>query len=192
MARRAAPTFGEPLAAKVPEITVMFWVIKILTTASGEATSDYPALHNKVIGGAIEIALILVNLVLQFRVRRDLAPQYWFLAFAIAASGTGISDTMHLTFDLPYAVTTLFWAVVIPAIFWFWQHNERTLSIHSIVTRRRELSYWATIFATFALGDFTATALHLGYLGSGIVFAVLITLAGFAWAAPWPNEVVAF
>jgi uncharacterized membrane-anchored protein len=196
IAKHARRTFGEPLAAKVPEITALFWVIKILTTAGGEATSDYLSLHNKVVGGAIEMAVFAVALVLQFRVRRYAAPAYWFLAFAIAIGGTGVADTMHLTIGLPYSVTTVFWALVLAVIFWYWHKSEGTLSIHSIVTRRRELDYWATIFATFALGtalgDYTAVALHLGYLASGILFAVLITLPGVAWRYFGLNPITAF
>jgi uncharacterized membrane-anchored protein len=196
MAKHASRLFDEPLAAKVPEITTLFWAIKILTTAGGEATSDYLSLHNKVVGGAIEIVVFLVALALQFRIRRYFALTYWFLAFSIAIAGTGVSDTMHLTIGLPYWLTTLFWAVVLALIFWYWQRSEGTLSIHSIVTRRRELDYWATVFATFALGtalgDFTATALHMGYLASGILFAVLITLPGLAWRFVGLNEIAAF
>jgi uncharacterized membrane-anchored protein len=188
MARHAARFFDEPLAAKVPEITALFWVIKILTTAGGEATSDYLSLHNKVVGGAIEIVVFLIALTLQFRVRRYIAPYYWFLAYAIAIAGTGVADTMHLTIGLPYSVTTVFWALVLALVFWYWQRSEGTLSIHSIVTQRREIDYWATVFATFALGtalgDFTATALHLGYLTSGVAFAVLITLPGSSGGSP--------
>ena len=182
MARHAARFFDEPKAAKVPEITPLFWAIKILTTAGGEATSDYLSLHNKVIGGAIEIAVFALAMTLQFRVRRYYAVYYWFLAYSIAIAGTGVADTMHLTIGLPYSVTTVFWAVVLGAIFWYWQRTEGTLSIHSILTRRREFDYWATVFATFALGtalgDFTARALYLGYLASGIAFAAFITLPG--------------
>jgi len=196
MAKHRAPAFAEPLAAKVPEITALFWAIKILTTAGGEATSDYLALHNKVVGGALEIAVLALALYLQFRVRRYSAPQYWFLAYAIATAGTGIADTMHLTFGLAYSVTTAFWAVVLALVFWYWQRSEGTLSIHSILTRRRELDYWATVFATFALGtalgDFTAVVLHLGYLGSGILFAVLITLPWIAWRHFRANDIAAF
>lgn len=196
MARHASRFFADPYAAKVPEITALFWVIKILTTAGGEATSDYLSLHNKVVGGAIEIAIFLIALTLQFRVRRYIAPYYWFLAYAIAIAGTGVADTMHLKIGLPYSVTTVFWAVVLGLIFWFWQRSEGTLSIHSIVTQRREIDYWATVFATFALGtalgDFTATALHLGYLASGVLFAVLITLPWFFWKFARLNEIAAF
>jgi len=188
-------SFPEPLAAKVPEITLLFWVIKILTTAGGEAASDYLA-HRVALGAAVELLLFVVALGLQFRTRRYAAPAYWFFAYAIAISGTGVSDTMHLTFGIPYAGTTAFWAVVLAAVFWIWHRREGTLSIHSIVTRRREVFYWATVFATFALGtalgDFTATALHLGYLASGITFAVIIMIPAVGWRFFGLNEVVAF
>jgi uncharacterized membrane-anchored protein len=141
MAKHAARYFDEPLAAKVPEITSLFWVIKILTTAGGEATSDHLSLHNKVVGGAIEIVIFAVALLLQFRIRRYVALLYWFLAYSIAIAGTGVADTMHLTIGLPYTVTTLFWAIVLALIFWYWQRSEGTLSIRSSVTQRRELDY---------------------------------------------------
>jgi uncharacterized membrane-anchored protein len=107
-----------------------------------------------------------------------------------------VADTMHLTIGLPYSVTTAFWALVLGIVFWYWQRSEGTLSIHSIVTQRREIDYWATVFATFALGtalgDYTATALHLGYLASGVAFAVLITLPGFFWKFARLNDIAAF
>lgn len=195
-----APTidryFPEPLAAKVPDVTLVFWVIKILTTAAGEAASDYLSLHNHIVGGAVEIALVAVALVIQLRVPRYAAPAYWFLALAIAVAGTGLSDTMHLTLGIPYLGTTVFWAVVLAGIFWLWDRSEHTLSIHSIVTRRRETFYWATVFATFALGtalgDFTANALGFGYLASGIAFAVIILIPAVAWRFFGLNEVLAF
>jgi uncharacterized membrane-anchored protein len=188
--------FGEPVAAKVPEIVVLFWVIKILTTAGGEVTSDYLKTFGNVGGGGIEIGLFVIGLVLQFRTRRYRAFAYWFLAYAIAIFGTGVSDFLHLDVGIPYAGTTLLWAVVLIAIFWLWHHNEGTLSIHSITTRRRESYYWATVFATFALGtalgDFTATALGLGYLGSGILFGVVILIPALARWRLGLNEVAAF
>ena len=165
-----------PVAAKVPEITLLFWVIKLLTTAGGEATSDYLALGSHLVGGVVEVGLLVIGLAWQFSTRRYTAAAYWFLAYAIAIFGTGVSDTLHLTFGIPYAGTTILWAVVLAVVFWFWHRSEGTLSIHSITTRRRECFYWATVFATFALGtalgDFTATTLGLGYLASVFLFAV--------------------
>ncbi len=118
------------------------------------------------------------------------------MAYAIAVFGTGASDFLHLDVGIPYAGTTLLWAVVLVGIFWWWHRNEGTLSIHSITTRRRELYYWATVFATFALGtalgDYTATALGLGFLASGALFAGVILLPALAWWRFGLNEVVAF
>jgi uncharacterized membrane-anchored protein len=190
--------FAEPVAAKVPEITLLFWVIKILTTAGGEATSDYLALDlgSRLIAGCIEAGIFVVALVWQFRTRRYTAAAYWLLAYAIAIFGTGVSDALHLFVGIPYAGTTALWAVVLAAIFWLWYRSERTLSIHSIYTQRREIYYWAVVFATFALGtalgDFTATALHLGYLASGIMFTLIILIPALAWSRFGLNPVVAF
>ena len=117
----------QPFAAKVPEITVMFWVIKILTTAAGEAISDYLSTGNKAVGALVEIAVFVAALIAQFSTRRYFAPAYWFLALAIAVAGTGVSDTMHLTFGIPYAGTTLFWAIVLAAVFFLWDRSEHTL-----------------------------------------------------------------
>jgi uncharacterized membrane-anchored protein len=190
--------FPEPIAVKVPEIAFLFWVIKILTTAGGEATSDYLALDlgSRLIAGCIEAGIFVVALVWQFRTRRYTAAAYWALAYAIAIFGTGVADAMHLFIGIPYAGTTAFWAVVLAIIFWRWYQSERTLSIHSIYTQRREVYYWAVVFATFALGtalgDFTATALHLGYLASGILFFVVILIPAVAWKFFGLNSVVAF
>jgi uncharacterized membrane-anchored protein len=184
------------MAAKVPEITWLFWVIKILTTCGGEAVSDYLAQGNRLAGGAVEGIVMVMALVWQFRTRRYTAAAYWFLAYAIAIFGTGVSDALHLFAGIPYAGTTLGWAVVLALIFWRWDRSEGTLSIHSIVTRRREMYYWAVVFATFALGtalgDFTATVLGLGYLASGIMFGLIILIPAVAWSRFGLNAVAAF
>ena len=186
----------EPLAAKVPEITFLFWVVKILTTCGGEAVSDYLALGNRMVGGVVETGMMAVALVWQFRTRRYTAAAYWFLAYAIAIFGTGVSDALHLFVGIPYAGTTLLWAVVLALVFWLWYRSEGTLSIHSIVTRRRETYYWAVVFATFALGtalgDFTASVLGLGYLASGIMFFLIILIPAVAWWRFGLNAVAAF
>jgi uncharacterized membrane-anchored protein len=188
--------FPAPVAPKVPEIIFIFWVVKILTTAGGEATSDYLKTWGNIKGGGTEVGLFVVGLVIQFATRRYRAFAYWFLAYAIAIFGTGVSDFLHLDVKIPYAGTTLLWAVILMAIFWTWHHNEGTLSIHSITTQRREAYYWATVFATFALGtalgDFTATSLNLGYLASGILFGVVILIPALAWWKFSLNAVAAF
>ena len=190
--------FPEPVAAKVPEIIFLFWVIKVLTTAGGEATSDYLALDlgSRLVAGCIEAGIFLVALVWQFRTRRYVAAAYWLLAYAIAIFGTGVADAMHLFIGIPYSGTTFLWAVVLALVFWLWYRSERTLSIHSIYTQRREVFYWAVVFATFAegtaLGDWTAVSLHLGYLASGIMFFLLILIPAVGWWRFGLNSVVAF
>lgn len=191
-----------PAAAKVPEVIALFWVVKILTTAGGEAMSDFLKRFGNVKGGGVEVLLFLAGLVLQFGTRRYRALAYWLLAFAIATFGTGVSDFLHLDVGISYGGTTLLWAIVLGGVFSLWHRSEGTLSIHSITTQRREAFYWATVFATFALGtalgDFTATSLNLGYLPSGILFTVVILLPALAWwrfrlgavAAFWMSYVV--
>jgi uncharacterized membrane-anchored protein len=185
-----------PVAAKVPEVILVFWVVKILTTAGGEATSDYLKTYGNFAGGGLEVLVIVLGLLLQFGTRRYRAFAYWSLAFAIAITGTGVADFLHLDAHIPYAGTTLLWAVVLGVIFWVWQRSEGTLSIHSITTQRREAYYWATVFATFALGtalgDLTAISLNLGYLDSGILFAIVILIPALARWQLGLNGIAAF
>src|ERR1700685_1288827 len=133
--------FPAPVAAKVPEVIALFWVVKILTTAGGEATSDFLKTWGNIGGGGTEVALFVVGLLLQFGTQRYRAFAYWFLALAIAIAGTGISAFLHLDVHIPYAGTTILWAVVLAAVFWVWYRSEGTLSIHSVTTQRREAFY---------------------------------------------------
>ena len=163
-------------ASKVPyRITVFFWIIKILTTAMGEAFADFMALrYSPVLAGVVGTALFVVAMVLQFRARRYQAWIYWFAVAMVAVFGTLAADGMHIKLGVPYALSSAFFAVCLVVVFVAWYLTEGTLSIHSICTRRRELFYWATVLATFALGtavgDLTATTLHLGFLASGLMF----------------------
>ena len=188
--------FPAPVAVKVPEIIVLFWVVKILTTAGGEVTSDYLKKYGNFGGGGTEVALFAIALGLQFATRRYRAFAYWSLAYAIAIAGTGLADFMHLDMHIPYAGTSILWAVVLGAVFWIWYRTEGTLSIHSITTQRREAFYWAVVFATFALGtalgDFTAASLGMGFLASGICFLAVFLLPALAWWRLGLNSVAAF
>ncbi len=189
--------FPAPVAAKVPEVIFLFWVVKILTTAGGEATSDYLKKYGNFKGGGMfEVALFLAGLVLQFATRRYSAFAYWFFAYAIAVIGTGVSDFLHLDVGIPYAGTTLLWLAVLILIFLVWYRREGTLSIHSITSQRREAFYWATVFATFALGtalgDYTATSLNLGYLDSAVLFTVVIFIPALAHWRFGLNGIAAF
>jgi uncharacterized membrane-anchored protein len=193
---RSSARFREPLAAKVPEITALFWIIKILTTGMGEATSDYLAQGNLVVAGVAGFAGFAVALWLQFRVRRYIAVVYWFAVAMVAVFGTMAADGLHVGLGIPYVVTTLFYAAVLAVIFFLWHRSEGTLSIHSITTRRRETYYWLTVLATFALGtatgDLTATTLHLGFLASGLLFIGLILIPALAWWRFGLNPIAAF
>ena len=182
---------------KVPEITVFFWVIKILTTAMGEATSDFSV---KTIDPVIAVCLgfiaFVVAMALQLRADRYKAPIYWFAVVMVAVFGTMCADVLHVRFGVQYTVSTTGFAIVLAAVFISWGKVEHTLSIHSIDTLRRELFYWAAVLSTFAmgtaLGDMTATDLHLGYFSSAILFTVLFAIPGLAYRFAGINGVLAF
>ncbi|GCE23047.1 COG4705 family protein [Dictyobacter kobayashii] len=182
---------------KVPEITVFFWIIKLLTTAMGEVTSDYLAHQlDPIIAVALGGIGLLVALILQFAVRRYVPWIYWLAVVMVAIFGTMAADVLHVGFGVPYLVSTTLFLVALVVIFLLWYLTEKTLSIHSIYTRRRELFYWATVMATFALGtaagDMTASTFNLGYLASGVLFAVLIAIPALAYWLFGLNEIVAF
>jgi uncharacterized membrane-anchored protein len=185
------------LANKVPALTAFFWITKVLTTGMGETTSDWLA-HR--IGPVPAVGLgacgLAGALVLQFAVRRYVAWIYWLAVLMVSVFGTMAADVLHVGLGIPYVVSTVFFAVALAAVFGVWYAVERTLSVHAITGRRREFFYWATVLTTFALGtaagDLTATTLKLGYLASGVLFAVVIAVpaVGYRWLR-W-NGVFAF
>ncbi|HTC58887.1 MAG TPA: hypothetical protein VK691_02090 [Solirubrobacteraceae bacterium] len=185
-----------PVAAKVPEITIVFWIIKVLTTGMGESMSDFMGQHSVPIAGAVGILGLAFALWLQMRTPEYRAPVYWFAVMMVAVFGTMAADGVHDGASIPYAVTTPIFAAVVGAVFFFWQRSEGTLSIHSITTRRREGYYWAAVLATFALGtaagDLTATSLNFGFLGSAVLFGVLIAIPALAWWRGKLNPIAAF
>jgi uncharacterized membrane-anchored protein len=186
----------EPLAAKVPEITALFWVIKVLTTGMGEAASDYLGTVSLALAGVVGVLGFLGALWLQFRTRRYVPVVYWLAVAMVAVFGTMAADALHVALDVPYLFSTAFYAVALAVVFALWRRSEGTLSIHSIVTRRRELWYWLTVLLTFALGtaagDLTADTLRLGFFGSAVLFAVAIAVPALAWWRFRLNPVVAF
>ncbi|MFJ9561387.1 hypothetical protein ACIRQQ_15280 [Streptomyces fuscichromogenes] len=184
------------MANKVPEVTVYFWIIKVLTTGMGETASDLLA---RLLGpipavglGALALAAALA---VQFAVRRYIAWVYWTAVVMVSVFGTMAADVLHVGLGVPYLLSTPFFLVVLTAVFALWYAVERTLSIHGIRTRRRETFYWAAVLATFALGtaagDLTATA-GLGYLGSVVLFAVAICVPAVAHRAGALSAVPAF
>jgi uncharacterized membrane-anchored protein len=174
-----------PLAAKVPEITAAFWCLKVLTTGMGEAASDFLGTTNLALGGIVGVGGFLLAMRRQLRAPRYDAWTYWTAVAMVAVFGTIVADVLHVVTDLSYWVTSAFYAVVVAVLFAAWYRVEGTLSIHSITTARRELLYWATVLATFALGtavgDLTGLTLHLGFLASGLLFTVAIALPLVAW-----------
>jgi len=184
-------------AVKVPEIIALFWVVKVLTTAFGESVSDY-SVHQfdpvlAVIAGFVVFA---ASLALQLSLRRYIAWAYWLCVAMVAVFGTMAADVTHVKFKVPYAASTTAFAIVLAIVFVAWDRVERTLSIHTVDTLRRELFYWATVTATFALGtasgDMVAITLHLGYFWAGILFLGLICIPAIAWRAFGLNAIVAF
>jgi uncharacterized membrane-anchored protein len=194
--RKRPPGQSHPLAAKVPEITVLFWVIKVLSTGMGESMSDFLGQNSVPLAAAVGVFGLWYALRRQLRTPEYRAPVYWFAVMMVAVFGTMVADGIHDGASIPYSVTTPFFAAVVAAIFFAWHRSEGTLSIHSIVTRRRERYYWAAVLATFALGtaagDLTAIQLKLGFLDSVIVFGVVIAIPGIAWSLGKLNPITAF
>jgi len=183
--------------SKVPEITVYFWIVKLLTTAVGESASDYLVFHiNPYVAVSFGGVGLAVALTLQFLVRRYVAWIYWLAVIMVAIFGTMAADVTHVVLGIPYAVSTAFFALALACVFIVWYASERTLSIHSINTIRRELFYWATIMVTFALGtaagDLTASTLHLGYFSSAWLFLALFALPALGYWIFHLNPVFAF
>jgi uncharacterized membrane-anchored protein len=194
--KRSSPDRLEPLAAKVPEITLLFWVIKVLTTGMGEAMSDFLGQKSIPIGGAIGVFGFAYAMRLQLRQREYRAPVYWFAVVMVAIFGTMVADVLKDGTGVSYAVTTPIFAALTAYVFYRWYHSEGTLSIHSITTRRREQFYWCAVLATFALGtaagDLTAISLNLGFFASIVLFGVVMAVPALLWWRGKLNPIVAF
>jgi uncharacterized membrane-anchored protein len=183
--------------SKVPEVTAYFWIVKALTTAMGESTSDF-LVHALV----PEIAVVLgglafcVALYLQFVKDRYVPWAYWLAVAMVGVFGTMAADVLHVGFGVPYIASTIFYAAVLALVFRTWYRVEGTLSIHSITTPRRELFYWAAVLVTFALGtaagDLTAVTLGLGFFGSILLFAAIIAVPALGYFRLGWNPIFAF
>jgi uncharacterized membrane-anchored protein len=189
----------QELLMKVPEITIIFWIAKLSTTAFGEAFSDY-IFFNDYIGQhpamLLGLAFLILCLILQFSTKRYVPWVYWLAVTAVSIFGTMSADFLNKDLGMPLYASTLMLLGFQAAIFTAWYLTEKTLDVHSIYTRRRELFYWLTVLCTFGLGtaagDFTAVTLGLGTLASTFVFlgVILIPAAGYKWLKL--NEVLAF
>jgi uncharacterized membrane-anchored protein len=186
----------KPLLVKVPEITLIFWVLKLLTTGMGEAMSDFLGQQSVPLAGAIGFFGLVLALRLQLRQPTYRPAYYWFAVMMVAVFGTMAADAIHDGTGLGYSVTTPAFALVVATIFVLWYRSEGTLSIHSIDTRRREYFYWAAVLGTFALGtaagDLTAYQLNLGLWPSVVLFAVIIAIPAIGWWRGVMNPIFAF
>lgn len=188
---------AQRVLTKVPEITIFFWITKVLTTGMGEVFSDYLVNHiNPIIAVALGGIGLVGSLVLQFSIRRYVAWIYWLVVVMVSIFGTMAADVVHIVLGIPYIASTTFFTVVLAAIFITWYAYEKTLSIHSIFTIRREAFYWITVLGTFALGtaagDMTASTMHLGYFSSGLLFAVMLAIPALGYWLFRKNEIIAF
>ncbi|GAA2073644.1 membrane protein [Pseudolysinimonas kribbensis] len=179
---------------RVPQLTLLFWVVKLLSTGVGETTSDYfVKTLDPVPVVLVAAVLFAICFVIQFTARRYVPWRYWLFVCMVAVFGTMVADVTHIVIGVPYLLSTIAFAAVLVVIFIVWRITEGTVSVHSVTTGRRELFYWATVLATFALGtavgDLTATTFTLGYLGSGIVFAILIAMPGIAYRFHLPATI---
>ncbi|KYH43439.1 hypothetical protein [Branchiibius sp. NY16-3462-2] len=166
---------------KVPPIDGDFWVLKLLTTAGGEALSDYLAGRSVVLAGVVGLALLGLGAAVQLRARSYQPVPYWLFAAAIAVFGTMLADGMHVVAGIPYPVTSTLYAVALAVVFLLWHRATGSIDIHTVTAGRPELYYWCAVGAAFALGtalgDFAAFSLGLGYLASALLFGVLFAAA---------------
>jgi uncharacterized membrane-anchored protein len=187
------------MLSKVPQVTVFFWIIKVLCTTVGETFSDFLSVNlglgltaTTVIMG---IALLIV-LFLQFRETKYVPGIYWLTVVLISVFGTLVTDNLTDGMGVPLETSTIVFTVLLGLTFLIWYLSEKTLSIHSIFTRKREAFYWLTILFTFALGtavgDLYSEQLGLGYLFTGIAVAVIIACTFLAWKLLKLDEVLSF
>lgn len=183
---------------KVPEVTLSFWIIKLLSTTVGETGADYLAVGaglGKTLTISLMAALLVISLIVQLR-SRDFVPWvYWLTVVLVSVVGTQITDILTDGLGVSLYLSTEVFAIVLAMIFAIWYRTERTLSIQKIFTRRRELFYWAAILCTFALGtaagDLATEALGLGFRLGVLVFSGLIAATLLAWRGG-ANPVLAF
>ncbi len=173
---------------KVPEITLYFWIIKILCTTVGETFADYlnTNLNLGLTGTSVVMGIFLIIvLIFQFKSRKYIPSIYWLAVVLISVVGTLITDNLTDNFGVSLVTTTVIFAIALAITFFIWYAKEKTLSIHSIFTTKREVFYWIAILFTFALGtaagDLIAETMNLGYLLSLIIFAVAIGVVYFAY-----------
>jgi uncharacterized membrane-anchored protein len=193
------PPLARQMLNKVPEVTLFFWIIKVLATTVGETAADYLSVDlglGLTATTYVMSALLVTVLVVQFRARRYTPSVYWLAVVLLSIVGTLITDNLVDHFGVSLETTTTLFAIALAVTFAAWYASEKTLSIHTIYTTKRETFYWLAILWTFALGtaagDLLAERLALGYWKSALLFGALIALVFVAWRFAKLNEVLAF
>ncbi len=184
---------------RVPQVSIPFWLIKLMAVTMGETAADYLAVNMGLGLTATSLMMagvLIVALVLQFAQKRYVPWAYWLAVVLISIVGTLVTDNLVDTFGLPLEVTTIAFTVALAATFAVWYGSEKTLSIHTIVTTRREGFYWLAILFTFALGtaagDLVAEKFALGYLTTGLLFGAIIGAIAVAYYVFKLNAILAF
>ncbi|HZE87359.1 MAG TPA: hypothetical protein VE090_04080 [Methylomirabilota bacterium] len=197
--QKQVASLSRQMLNKVPEITLYFWIIKILCTTVGETAADFLNINLSLgLTGTTLVmgALLIIMLFFQFRARKYIPGVYWLAVVLISIVGTLITDNLTDNLGVSLITTTIVFGIALLATFSVWHKSEKTLSIHQINTEKREGFYWLAILFTFALGtaagDLVAEKFDLGYLVSALIFAGLIALITVAYKVFKLNAVLAF
>ncbi|MGG1675708.1 hypothetical protein ACIFOT_08140 [Neobacillus sp. NRS-1170] len=199
LAENLIQTNRQNMLSKVPQVTIFFWIIKIMATTVGETAADF--LNDNLNFGPTNTTifmsvLLIIALFFQFRTKRYVPSIYWLAVVLISVVGTLGSDNLADNLGVPLNITTAIFFVLMAVSFLAWYLSERTLSIHSIYTAKREAFYWLAILFTFALGtaagDWISEGLNLGYLNSALMFAAVIGIVTIAHYLFKMNSVLAF
>jgi uncharacterized membrane-anchored protein len=197
--RNEVSTIGRQILNKVPEVTIYFWIIKVLCTTVGETAADFlnSNLHLGLTGTTFIMgSLLIITLIFQFASRRYVPGIYWLAVVLISVVGTLITDNLTDNFGVSLETTTIVFSIALAVTFVAWYASEKTLSVHTINTLPREVFYWLTILFTFALGtaagDLVAERLNLGYMLSAIIFGAMIAVVTVAHLRFKLNAVLAF
>ncbi|MEP6563562.1 MAG: hypothetical protein ABJB10_00400 [Mesorhizobium sp.] len=190
---------AEPALNRVPDVTVDFWLIKLMAVTMGETAADYLAVNlglGLTVTSLIMTGILVVALILQFAQKRYVPWAYWLAVVLISIVGTLVTDNLVDNFGVRLETTTIAFSVALAATFSVWYASERTLSIHTIFTTRREIFYWLAILFTFALGtaagDLVAETFDMGYLTTGLLFGGVIALIAFAYYVLKLDGILAF
>ncbi|RTL78223.1 MAG: hypothetical protein EKK35_14635 [Bradyrhizobiaceae bacterium] len=191
---------SEPaLLNKVPEVTIYFWIIKVLATTVGETAADLLSTRLNLgltITSYVMSAVFILALIFQVRAKRYMPPLYWVTVVLISVVGTLISDNLVDGMGISLTTTSIAFGLTLAVVFALWYRSEKTLSIHTIITTRRELFYWAAILFTFAMGtsagDLIAEKLNLGYGPTAIIFAALIGIIVLLYRAVKMDAILSF